>query len=94
MVAYLVGGDSTSRSVISFGKRLEAMETEEVVDIMSEMNTQKKPKELPKAGSREVLLSQYLESGNYDQIGSVINAVNRKVLTLPSLLHGRLLMRL
>ena len=93
MVVKRVGGDSASRSGITFGKRLEAMETEEVVDVMSEMKTQKKPKELPKAGSQEVLISQYLESGNYFHMDSIINATSRKVLNLP-LLHARLLARL
>ena len=73
-------GDSASRSGITFGKRLEAMETEEVVDVMSEMKTQKKPKELPKAGSQEVLISQYLESGNYFHMDSIINATSRKTI--------------
>lgn len=93
MVVKLVGGDSASRSGITFGKRLEAMETEEVVDVMTEMITEKKPKELPKAGSLEVLISQYLDSGNYFQMESIINATSRKVLNL-SLLHGRVSMRL
>ena len=67
------------KSGVSLGKRLESLGKEEVVDIMSEMNNAKKSNTLPKTGSLEVLLSQYLETSDFTQIDNILNVNDRKV---------------
>lgn len=70
---------SAPKSGVSLGKRLESLGKEEVVDIMSEMNNAKNSSKLPKTGSLEVLLSQYLETSDFTQIDNILNVNDRKV---------------
>lgn len=49
------------------------------MDIMSEMNNAKNSSKLPKTGSLEVLLSQYLETSDFTQIDNILNVNDRKV---------------
>ena len=46
---------------------------------MSEMNNAKNSSKLPKTGSLEVLLSQYLETSDFTQIDNILNVNDRKV---------------
>ena len=48
------------------------MEPEDVTDIMKEMRWKKKEKKMPKTGSMEVLLTQYLTTNDYYQIDNVL----------------------
>lgn len=64
---------------IPLGKRLESLESESDEDIMQEMVETKVQKKLPKSGSLEVLLSQYLETGDYNQIENVLNVDDKRV---------------
>lgn len=71
--------DSEAVSGISLGKRLEFLESDEPTDIMSEIQSQKKPKKMPKTGSMEVLLSQYLQTNDYNQIDNVLTIDDGRV---------------
>lgn len=53
---------------------------------MQEMAEMKVQKKLPKTGSLEVLLSQYLETGDYNQIENVLNVEDKRVRFFGSLL--------
>lgn len=77
--AVIIGDASASKSEMTFGKRLEDLSKEEVEDIMSEMSSAKNSSKLPKTGSLEVLLSQYLETSDYSQVNNILNVSNRKV---------------
>ena len=79
-----VGDASVPKSEVSLGKRLESLGKEEVVDIMSEMNSSENSSKLPQIGSLEVLLSQYLEANDYTQIDNILNVNDRKVYFLIS----------
>lgn len=60
--------DSTSK--LSLGKRLESLEVEETTDVMKEMSMEK-PKALPKTGSLDVILTQIIETNDYDQFAKI-----------------------
>lgn len=64
---------------VPLGKRLEGLDSDDEQDIMQEMADTKIQKQLPKTGSLEVLLSQYLETGDYLQIENVLNVDDKKV---------------
>ena len=66
-------------SSIPLGKRLESLEIENKEDIMKEMKETTKKKVLPKSRSMEVILTQYLETGDYSQIDRIINAKDKNV---------------
>ena len=61
--------DSTSK--LSLGKRLESLEVEETTDVMKEMSMEEKPKALPKTGSLDVILTQIIETNDYDQFAKI-----------------------
>ena len=46
---------------------------------MKEMKETTKKKVLPKSRSMEVILTQYLETGDYSQIDRIINAKDKNV---------------
>ena len=56
------------------------MEPEEVDDIMEEMRSTKKAKKMPKTGSMEVLLTQYLTTNDYYQIDNVLSNHDQHVV--------------
>ena len=66
-------------STIPLGKRLESLEPDEPTDVLSEMQSQKKLKKMPKTGSMEVLLSQYLQTNDYNQIDNVLTIHDERV---------------
>lgn len=72
-------GDSEKVLSVPLGKRLESLDSDDEQDIMQEMADTKIQKQLPKTGSLEVLLSQYLETGDYLQIENVLNVDDKKV---------------
>lgn len=77
-------------STIPLGKRLESLEPDEPTDVLSEMQSQKKLKKMPKTGSMEVLLSQYLQTNDYNQIDNVLTIHDERV----GLMFGSLIFRL
>ena len=70
---------SEKLSSVPLGKRLEELESESEEDIMVEMNETRPQKKLPKTGSLEVLLSQYLDTGDFNQIENVLNVDDARV---------------
>lgn len=56
---------------------------------MQEMKEMKTKPSLPKTGSLEVLLSQYLETGDYVQIDNVLNVDDKKVCIIIGFLTGQ-----
>ena len=49
-------------------------------DIMEEMRSTKKAKKMPKTGSMEVLLTQYLMTNDYYQIDNVLSNHDQHVV--------------
>ena len=53
---------------------------EETTDVMKEMETDQTPHKLPKAGSLEVLITQYIETADMAQLESAIVGQKRTVV--------------
>lgn len=53
------------------GKAFRITEDEETSDVMKEMSMEEKPKALPKTGSLDVILTQIIETNDYDQFAKI-----------------------
>ena len=87
-LSYSIDTSGNTKS-IPLGKRLENLDSESEDDIMQEMTEMKIQKKLPKTGSLEVLLSQYLETGDYNQIENVLNVEDKRVRLINCMLTFR-----